>query len=139
LKAARAGQDVIVRLEPGDDILLSLAAICADYDIKNAEVSGIGSVDSPTLAHYRRDTKHFTERTFVGIYEIVSLLGNVALVEGRPVAHCHVTIADEAMTAMAGHLVRGACSATVELIIRPLDGAFTKTLDESIGLKLWQL
>jgi uncharacterized protein len=139
VKAACAGNDLIARLEPGDDVLGSLAALCAEYDIKNAEITGIGSIESPVLAHYRRDTKHFTERAFDGIYEIVSLLGNVALVEGRPVAHCHVTIADEDMVAWAGHLVRGTCSATLELIIRPLASAYSKSLDETVGLKVWQL
>jgi predicted DNA-binding protein with PD1-like motif len=139
VKVGIAADTLIVRLEVGDDILASVAAVCREHHIDNAVVSGIGSVEAVTLAHYRRDTQKFTQRAFEGIYEIVSLLGNVALVGGQPALHCHVTIADAEMTPQAGHLAAGVCSATVELIIRRLDSHFAKQLNEDIGLPLWQL
>lgn len=138
MKLGPAGHDLIIRLDPGDDILASLAAACQEHDIANAEVTGLGSVEAVTLAHYRRDTQQFTERSLEGIYEIVSLLGNVALIDSQPVAHCHVTIADAAMTPLGGHLVRGVCSATVELVVRPLASHYSKHHDARVGLKLWQ-
>jgi predicted DNA-binding protein with PD1-like motif len=139
MKTAKAGDSLIVRLEAGDDILASLEAACHEHGIQNAEVTGIGSVESPTLAHYRKDTKHFTERAFDGIYEIISLTGNVGLVDGKPVAHCHIAISDDQMQVWGGHLKAGACSATVELVVRRLDSDYSKQFDQAIGLKLWRL
>ncbi len=139
MKIGIAGDNLIIRLDPGDDILASLEAACQEHRITNAEITGLGSAESPTLAHYRRDTKKFTERRFDGIFEIVSLVGNVALIDGQSKAHCHVTVADAQMTVYGGHLVKGVCSATVELIVRPLPSAYTKQLDEEVGLKVWQL
>jgi predicted DNA-binding protein with PD1-like motif len=43
------------------------------------------------------------------------------------------------MQVWGGHLKAGVCSATVELVVRRLDGAFKKEFDETIGLKLWQI
>jgi predicted DNA-binding protein with PD1-like motif len=139
VKIGVAGGELIVRLDAGDDILTSIAAACRNHGIQNAEITGIGSVASPTLAHYRRDTQKFTEKSFDGVYEVASLTGNVALIDGQPVAHCHVVVSDAAMTASAGHLVAGVCSATVELIIQPLESSYAKKFDEEVGLKLWQV
>ncbi len=139
MKTASTSAGLIVRLEIGDYILSSIETACSEHGIHNAEVTGLGSAEKLTLAHYRRDTKKFTERQLDGIYEVVSLIGNVSLVDGQPFAHCHIAVSDAAMTVFGGHLARGVCSATLELMIRPLPTAFTKAYDDDIGLKLWNL
>jgi predicted DNA-binding protein with PD1-like motif len=85
------------------------------------------------------DTKKFTERKLTGIFEIVSLTGNVGLVDGRPFAHCHVAVSDADMAVHGGHLVKGRCSATVELVIRAVESKYHKKFDDEVGLKIWQL
>lgn len=138
MKTAKLDDEVYgLTLEPGDDIHGSIQSYCADYDFANAEISGIGSVDSPTLAHYSMKTKKFTDNEFDGIFEVSSLIGNVSLVDGRPFAHVHVTISDINMNAHAGHLVKGTCSATLELILRPFPSRHTKSDNDTVGLKTW--
>lgn len=139
MKVGRAGESIIVRLEAGDDILGSIEAACAAHNVTNAEITGLGSIESPTLAHYRMDTKKFTERSLKGIYEVISLTGNIGLVDGRPFAHCHVAISDADMVVHGGHLVSGACSATLEVVIRAIEAKYHKQFDDEIGLKVWRL
>lgn len=127
----------VLRLELGDDIHDQIQTFCAQNDINNAAVQGIGSVDSPTVAHYSVKTKQFTDKQLDGILEVTSLLGNVALVEGKPFAHIHVTVSGPDMVAHAGHLVKGTCSATLELIITAYPSHHWKTDNEDIGLKVW--
>jgi len=126
-----------VRLELGEDVHEQIQRFCADNGISNAAISGIGSLDSPTLAHYSIKTKQFTDKQLDGIYEVSSLLGNVASVDGQPFAHLHVTLSDPQMQAHAGHLVKGTCSATLELIITSYPSHHWKTHDETIGLAVW--
>src|SRR5260370_1238578 len=104
-----------LRLDPGEDIHATLEDFCQEAGINNAAVEGIGSVEAPTLAHYSIKTKEFTDKHLDGVYEVTSLLGNVALVDGKPFAHMHVTVADIGMQTFGGHLVKGVCSATLEL------------------------
>jgi predicted DNA-binding protein with PD1-like motif len=127
-----------LRLERGDDIHATLRDFCTGHGIANAEVSGIGSVEDPKLAHYSIESRHFTEQQFTGIYEIVSLLGNIALVEGEPFAHLHTTISDTRMTAHGGHLAAGRCSATLELIITAYPSKYAKRREIPVGLNVWQ-
>lgn len=134
-----ASDKYLIRFIKGEDINSSIKKFCEKLSIKNAEVTGIGSVESPTLAHYRVDTKKYKEKTFKGIFEITSLIGSVAICDGEPLVHIHVTISDENMRAFGGHLVKGLVSATVELVLTIFETKLTKSYDSDIGLKLWKL
>ncbi|MBW3538099.1 DNA-binding protein [Candidatus Parcubacteria bacterium] len=129
----------IIRLDPGEEITPSIEALCRQYAITNASISGIGSVESPTLAHYRMDKKKYHQERLEGVFEIASLTGNVALFEGKPLVHLHAVVSDEQMRTFGGHLVSGSCSAAVEIILQKFDSKYQKHFDDQIGLKVWDL
>jgi predicted DNA-binding protein with PD1-like motif len=130
---------LFVRLEKGENLLESIEQIAKAHSITNAAISGIGSIENPTLAHYTVTTKKYLEKSFTGIYEIISLLGNISYVDQKPLVHTHCTISDEEMHGFAGHLVSGTVSATMEIIITIFPTTFGKKMDEEIGLKLLDL
>jgi predicted DNA-binding protein with PD1-like motif len=134
-----ADPSFVLRLELGEDIHSTLQDFCANNDIVNASIEGIGSVESPTLAHYSIESRKFTDKQINGIYEVTSLLGNIARVEGRPFAHIHVNVAGSDMQVRGGHLVSGKCSATLELIIKSFPSTHAKVQNDEIGLKVWDL
>lgn len=129
----------LLRLEHGEEIIDVLKNFCTQQHITNASVNGIGSLENPTLAHYRLDTKKYTEQTKEGLFELINLSGNIGLFEDNPMVHTHATISNEAMQVFGGHLVKGIVSATAEIILTTFPTAFQKKHDEAIGLKLWQL
>lgn len=140
MKTAKSGHNtVIIRLEPGDEIIGAIETACAQENWENAVVHGIGSVENPLLAHYRLDHKKFTQKKLSGIYEITGLQGNIAPFKGKPLVHIHVSVSNAEMQAFGGHLVEGYCSATAELIIERLDSNFQKIDNPVIGLKTWEL
>jgi predicted DNA-binding protein with PD1-like motif len=126
-------------LEQGDDVHETIQSFCRDHNVSNATLEGIGSVEDPTLAHYSIHTKEFHNQKFQGVYEVASMLGNVALVDDQPFAHVHVTVAGVDLTARAGHLVQAQCSATLEVLVRPYETSYIKRLDDAIGLQVWDL
>ena len=129
----------ILRLERGDDIHDVVHDFCLAQGISNATITGIGSVENPQLAHFSIDTKHFTERQFEGIYEITSLLGNVALMGEKPYSHLHITISDQQMQTFGGHFVKGACSATLEIVLTAYESKLAKVHDVEVGLNVFDL
>lgn len=138
MKSARLSDTTYnLRLERGDDIHDTIQAFCADHSIANASLTGIGSIENPKLAHYSIETKKFTERHLEGIFEITSLLGNISLLEGKPLNHVHATLSDSLMQVYGGHLVSGTCSATLEVILHQYATSFTKTFDDTVGLNVW--
>lgn len=129
----------ILRLEKGEKVHNEISSFCKEKQIQNCTISAIGSLENPTLAHYLVDTKKYTEKTLEGIFELTSLTGTSGIFEGNPLVHIHVCLSDEEMRGFGGHLVESIVSATVEVILKQADTAYTKSFDETIGLKLWDL
>ncbi len=127
----------LLRLMKGEEVVGSLRLFCQKQKISNASFSGLGSIENPTLAHYLVDTKKYTEKTLNGVFEVLSLLGNVAMFENKQLIHPHVSLSDKNMKGMGGHLVQGIVHATLEVVIQKFDTKFEKKFDEEIGLKLW--
>jgi len=50
--------------------------------------------------------------------------------------HCHITLGDDKMNVIAGHLNEGKIAATCEIILVELDGKITRKHDDFVGLNL---
>lgn len=129
----------LIRLKKSEKIQESLMKFCQKMKINNGSLSAIGSIENPTLAHYRVDTKKYSEKKLKGIFEVASMTGNIGQFEGKPLIHIHVVISDESMQSFAGHLVEGQVSATLEVILIKFATSLTKSFSEEIGLKLYNL
>ena len=115
MQSFTASRFVALRLDPGDDLLLSLREAVRAECIANAVIlTGVGSLDR---YHY-----HVVETanmppgdTFVrgeGPYDILSVTGMV--IDGE--VHAHVTFSNTA-TAMGGHLEEGCRVLTFAIIV----------------------
>lgn len=129
----------LIRLKLGEKAHESLMKFCQKMKINNGSLSAIGSIEDPILAHYRVNTKKYSEKQFKGIFEVASMTGNIGLFEGKPLIHLHVVISDESMKAFAGHLVEAIVSATLEIVLVKFDTKLTKSISSEIGLKLYDL
>ena len=129
----------LIRMERGEDFMTSLKSFCHNHAIKNAFISGIGSLSNPTVAHYDINAKEYKEKKLEGVFELTSLIGNVAICEQDIVIHCHVTLADANMQSFGGHLINGTIGATAELTVTVYPKHYDKTVDEATGVKLFDL
>ncbi|MFT4106924.1 MAG: DNA-binding protein [Lacrimispora sp.] len=129
----------VVRLDPGDEILLSLIKLCREEGIKLASVTGLGAVDTVQLGVFDTEKKQYYSREYRGLYEIASLMGSITQKDGAPYLHLHMVIGNpHTGECHGGHLSRGVISATGELIITEIPGTVERREDEDIGLNLFQ-
>lgn len=129
----------LLRLVKKEELGESILRFCKKLKIKNAYVTAIGAVESPTLSYFDVRTKKFLEKTLDGDYELTSFIGNVAVFENEPLLHAHLNLSDKEMRAFGGHFVKAHVAASVEIVLDILDTKFTKSFSEEIGLKLWDL
>ena len=105
LQEVKVSRVVLVRLNPGDDLLDSIAAAAQKAGIRNGLVlSGIGSLSAYSV-HVVRSTALPPGDVFSdgeGPFDILHVTG--VILEGRP--HVHVTFSNTEK-AMGGHLERG--------------------------------
>jgi hypothetical protein len=45
METRQFGKKIIVRLDPGDEVVASLMAVCLEYDVQLGTISGIGAVN----------------------------------------------------------------------------------------------
>lgn len=129
----------ILRLIKGERVVEKIISFCEENNINSASITGIGGVSEAELGYYDLSTKEYHWRKFEGLYEITSFSGNIALVEGKPVLHSHITISDTNFQAFGGHLKEAIVGPTCEVIIKTFSIGLTRSMDDEIGLKLLDL
>jgi hypothetical protein len=139
MRYAKLGEAFLVRLETGEEIAAAIAEFARAHSIDAAEISGIGSAYDVVLGYFDRAAGAYERHPVAEEVEIVSMLGNLVLKEGRPFPHVHVTISGRDYRALAGHFFEGKAAATCELVVRPLAGYAQRTKDEATGLFLLDL
>lgn len=133
------GGGYCVRVLRDEELIEQLTAFAAERGIKAGSISGIGAVKDVELGFYELETKTYHRKVFAEDHELVSLVGNVSLVDGQPFIHAHVTIGAPDYTIYGGHLFKANIAVTGEFIVRPLEGEVHRALDEGCGLNLWSL
>ena len=110
-----ASRFVALRLDPGEDVLLSLRAAVKEQEIRNAAIlSGVGSLDRYHF-HVVKTTNMPPGNTFVqgeGPFDILAITGLV--VNGE--VHAHITFSNTEL-AMGGHLEEGCRVLTFAVIV----------------------
>lgn len=136
MKSKKIENRHIIRLERGEKIIEGIKDFCTKNNIKLGYFFGIGALDEAELAHYTVENKKYTSKVLKQPLEIVSLIGNITTMDNEVYLHCHITLGDEEMKAIAGHLKDGKISATCEIILVELEGEINRKHDDFIGLNL---
>ncbi|MDR5656966.1 DNA-binding protein [Halodesulfurarchaeum sp. HSR-GB] len=128
-------QGIVVLLEPGDEVLESLATVREAADVTGGFFTGIGAVDRATLGHYDTDTQEYTEETFEGQFEVTAFSGNV----GPDKIHAHIQLAKRDFSTIGGHCSGARVSGTFEILLVPSGTTLEHELDERTGLDVFDL
>lgn len=139
MRYKRFGEDIVARLEVGEEVIASLSDIAEREGVTFAEVSGIGAADEFDVSVYDVKAKVYFDNTFREPLEITSLLGTVSEKDGAPYVHIHATAGRADGAVIGGHLKRAVISATCELVLHTVYGRVARFYDERTGLNLMEL
>ena len=85
---------LVVRLDPGEEILEQVKAVSLREHIQLATVQGIGAVNDLTVGVFDTAAKEYHANRFQGSYEIVSLSGTISTMDGAYYCHLHMSAGD---------------------------------------------
>lgn len=136
----RFGEKIIVRLDPGDELVSSLLEIGEKEDILFASVSGIGASDDAVLGVYDVKEKYYYKKRFNDKnYEIASLVGNLNRMGDKPYLHVHAVIGSpHSSHCEGGHLNEARISATGEIVLSVIEAGVGRRYSEESGLNLFE-
>lgn len=137
MRSKRFGSRIFVRLDPGDEVVTSLKAVCQAENVRLGVIaSGLGAVSSATVGLFEPDTKKYHSSELRKPLEITALAGNITTMKGEVYLHPHATLADIEHNAFGGHLNAAIVSCTAEIVIEAYEGELDREFDEKIGLNL---
>jgi predicted DNA-binding protein with PD1-like motif len=129
---------LIVSLERGDDLRSVVESLAAKAGVVAAELSAIGAVENPELGFYDLERKEYVRKPFPGIWELVSLQGNITLRDGKPFLHAHAAIGGADFRVFGGHLFDAKIGVVVEMFVTPIGRPLLRIPCEEIGLARWE-
>lgn len=135
----RLGDRLQVRLESGDPVIQSLTGLLEAEAIGFAALTGLGAVRNARLAYLNVETHEYEPHEVTEQLELVSLVGNAALREGKPFLHLHAALGRRDLSMFGGHVQELVAHPTVEVWLAPEAGRVERVFDESVGMALMQL
>lgn len=132
--------EYVLRLERGDNVLVSIADFCKRKGILSGSFRAIGAVEQSNIGFYDLASKSYGRKDYVNAMEVASMTGNVAQVDGKPFVHCHAVLSGIAPGTenqpVGGHVFEAKVAVTLEIHLVAFNENISRSLDEGIGLKL---
>ena len=125
-----------VIFDKGDEVMAGLKAFAQEVGLGGAHFTAIGAFSEATLGYFDRDRKQYKKIPIREQVEVLSLIGDVALKDGRPEVHAHVVVGTADGSARGGHILSAMVWPTLEVVVSEAPRHLRKTHDEETGLAL---
>jgi uncharacterized protein len=129
-------REYAVIFSEGDEAFSGLSEFAQKYQVKSAHFTAIGGLSGATLAWFDPQRKMFKKIPIDQQVEVISMIGDIALYQGKPVVHTHMVVADSTGTARGGHVLSATVSPTLEVMVTVDSIPLQKRLDPATGLTL---
>jgi predicted DNA-binding protein with PD1-like motif len=130
---------VVAVLDPGDEVVAALTDVASTFGLDGASLSGIGGFSGATLGFFDPSVKDYARIPIAEQVEVVSLLGDIALHEGKPKIHVHVVVSRRDGRTAGGHVLEAHVEPTLEVVLEESPSHLRREIDDRTGLPLIRL
>ena len=123
-------------LSKDDEVMSGLIEFAKQNKVTSASFTAIGAFSHATVAWFDDSKKEFKLVPINEQVELVSMIGDIALVNDRPAVHTHVSVASSNGTVRGGHVINAYVFPTLELFMTVYPTPLHKQKDEATGLEL---
>jgi predicted DNA-binding protein with PD1-like motif len=121
----------------GDELAEGLSHFAQQQGLAGSSFKAIGALSSVKLEWFDWQTKKYVPSVVLDEQvELVSLIGDIALDNGKPKVPAHVVIAKADGTALGGHLPEAHVRPTCEVVLTESPQHLQKQFDPESGLAL---
>jgi uncharacterized protein len=120
----------------GDEAFSGMLDFAEKYHITSAHFTAIGALDRATLAWFDPQRKMYKTIPVEGQVEVISMIGDIALYQGKPAVHAHMVVGTSDGTTRGGHLLEAYASPTLEVMVTVDPIAMQKRFDPKTDLTL---
>jgi predicted DNA-binding protein with PD1-like motif len=125
-----------VIFETGDDPVAGLTRFADEQKLGASAFTAIGAFSEATLGYFDWEKKDYERIPVKDQVEVLALVGDVALQEGKPKLHAHVVLGRRDGSACGGHLLAARVRPTLEVIVTESPVHLRRKHDPVTGLAL---
>jgi predicted DNA-binding protein with PD1-like motif len=126
----------VVVFYTGDEALSGLTDFVLQNHIQDAHFTGIGAISSATLAWLEPSKKIYHRIAVAEQAEVLSLIGDVATFDGKPIVHMHAVLGKSNGTPVGGHVFELNVNPTLEIFMTVNTTPLKKKPDNESGMKV---
>ncbi len=127
--------------QTGDEVNEGLINFAKEQNLSDASFKAVGALQSIKLCWYnpRNKEEYATSVELNEQVELLSLIGDVAQQEGKPIVHAHMVVGRFDGTTAGGHLIHAVVRPTCEVFLVKSPLHLRKARDPESGLVLTSL
>jgi predicted DNA-binding protein with PD1-like motif len=128
-----------VIFDTGDEFMEGLTAFAQENQLNSSHFTAIGAFSEVTLGFFDMEKKTYKKIPIKEQVEVLALIGDIALSEGKPKIHAHVVVGDSEAKTYGGHIMEAYVRPTLEVTAVETPNYLQRKTDEETGLALISL
>ena len=122
--------------DTGEEPVSLLTRFAEEHKIAAARFTALGAFSEVVVAYFDWEKKDYVRHPIREQVEVLALIGDVALAEGKPKIHAHVVLGKRDATAHGGHLMEARVRPTLEVVLTESPAHLARRHDAQSGLAL---
>jgi predicted DNA-binding protein with PD1-like motif len=120
----------------GDEAFSGMLEFAEKYHVTSAHFTAIGALNGATVAWFDPERKMYKKIPIRGQREVLSMIGDIALYQGKPVVHTHLVVGGPDGVTRGGHVLDAYVSPTLEVMVTVDPVPMQKRFDPETDLTL---
>ena len=129
-------KEYAVILAKGDEAFSGLTEFAEKYHVVSGHFTAIGALSRVTLGWFDLQKKMYRKIPIDEQVEVLSMIGDFALYQGKPALHTHMTVGHRDGRTSGGHVIEAVVSPTLEVFVTVEPVPLQKKHDPESGLTL---
>ncbi len=122
--------------DSGDEPMSLLERFAEQHRLHAARFTAIGAFSEAVVGYFDWEKKDYERIPVREQVEVLALVGDIALAEGKPKVHAHVVLGRRDGSTRGGHLLEARVRPTLEVMLTESPAALQKKHDPESGLAL---
>lgn len=127
---------VVIAVERGEEAVAAVNEVARRRGIRAAQVTAVGGFQTAEVGYFDREARDYVPIPVSEQVEVLSLVGDIADVNGEPALHVHAVLGRRDGSTVGGHLRRGEVWPTLEVIVTEVAVELAKRVDPETGVAL---
>ena len=123
-------------MDTGDEAVATLERFAAEHRLTATQLTGLGAFQEAVVGYYDWIKKDYRRIPVKEQVEVISLVGDIVLADGKPKLHAHVVLGREDGSTRGGHLLEARVRPTLEVILTESPAHLKRETDAETGLPL---